>query len=62
MSSIQAIRFSSDGRFLSIGEPTDFVNIFHSQTDYGPRQEIDMFGEIDMISHIKNPPKQLNAL
>ncbi|GKE23148.1 uncharacterized WD repeat-containing protein-like protein isoform X4, partial [Tanacetum coccineum] len=47
---IRAIRFSSDGRYLAIAEPADFVHIFDSQTDYGSGQEIDVFGEIGGIS------------
>ncbi|GJZ36395.1 uncharacterized WD repeat-containing protein-like protein isoform X1, partial [Tanacetum coccineum] len=35
MGAIRAIRFSSDGRYLAIAEPADFVHIFDSQTDYG---------------------------
>ncbi|PWA66270.1 transducin/WD40 repeat-like superfamily protein [Artemisia annua] len=50
MGAIRAIRFSSDGRYLAIAEPADFVHIFDSQTDYGSGQEIDVFGEIGGIS------------
>ncbi|PWA84711.1 transducin/WD40 repeat-like superfamily protein [Artemisia annua] len=50
MGAIRTIKFSSDGRYLDIAEPADFVHIFDSQTDYGSGQEIDVFGEIGGIS------------
>ncbi|PWA39079.1 putative WD repeat-containing protein C2A9.03 [Artemisia annua] len=37
MCAIRAIRFNSDGRYLAIAEPADFVHIFDSQTDYKSR-------------------------
>ncbi|XP_052200890.1 uncharacterized WD repeat-containing protein C2A9.03 isoform X2 [Diospyros lotus] len=50
MGAIRAIRFTSDGRFMAMAEPADFVHIFETQGDYGKAQEIDLFGEIAGIS------------
>ncbi|GAU24554.1 hypothetical protein TSUD_148950 [Trifolium subterraneum] len=46
MGAIRALRFTSDGRFLAMAEPADFVHIFDSQSGYSQSQEIDIFGEI----------------
>ncbi|KAL7245698.1 hypothetical protein ACSBR2_000932 [Camellia fascicularis] len=50
MGAIRAIRFSSDGRFMAMAEPADFVHVFDAQCDYAKAQEIDLFGEIAGIS------------
>ncbi|XP_057490320.1 uncharacterized WD repeat-containing protein C2A9.03-like isoform X1 [Actinidia eriantha] len=50
MGAIRAIRFTSDGRFMAMAEPADFVHIFDTQCDYAKSQEIDLFGEIAGIS------------
>ncbi|KAL3371502.1 hypothetical protein AABB24_008173 [Solanum stoloniferum] len=50
MGAIRAIKFTSDGRFMAMAEPADFVHIFDTQSDYGTCQEIDLFGEIAGIS------------
>ena len=50
MGAIRALRFTSDGRFLAMAEPADFVHIFDSQSGYVQGQEIDLFGEIAGIS------------
>ncbi|XP_009591351.1 uncharacterized WD repeat-containing protein C2A9.03-like isoform X1 [Nicotiana tomentosiformis] len=50
MGAIRAIKFTSDGRFMAMAEPADFVHIFDTQSDYGACQEIDLFGEIAGIS------------
>lgn len=46
MGAIRSIRFSSDGRFMAMAEPADFVHIFDTTQDYERSQEIDLFGEI----------------
>ncbi|OAY72410.1 uncharacterized WD repeat-containing protein C2A9.03-like isoform X1 [Ananas comosus] len=46
MGAIRCIKFSSDGRFMAIAEPADFVHIYDAMTDYSQAQEIDLFGEI----------------
>ncbi|KAF7816953.1 putative WD repeat-containing protein C2A9.03 isoform X1 [Senna tora] len=50
MGAIRALRFTSDGRFLAMAEPADFVHIFDSNCGYAHAQEIDLFGEIAGIS------------
>ncbi|CAA2982296.1 uncharacterized WD repeat-containing -like isoform X2 [Olea europaea subsp. europaea] len=50
MGAIRAIRFSSDGQFMAMTEPADFVHIFDAESDYARGQEIDLFGEIAGIS------------
>ncbi|XP_004500612.1 uncharacterized WD repeat-containing protein C2A9.03 isoform X2 [Cicer arietinum] len=50
MGAIRALRFTSDGRFLAMAEPADFVHIFDSHSGYSQSQEIDLFGEIAGIS------------
>ncbi|XP_021856889.1 uncharacterized WD repeat-containing protein C2A9.03-like isoform X2 [Spinacia oleracea] len=50
MGAIRALKFSSDGRFLAMAEPADFVHVFDTQSGYEKAQEIDLFGEIAGIS------------
>ncbi|KAF9591268.1 hypothetical protein IFM89_003219 [Coptis chinensis] len=50
MGAIRAIKFSSDGRFMAMSEPADFVHIYDTQSEYSREQEIDLFGEIARIS------------
>ncbi|GFY96428.1 transducin/WD40 repeat-like superfamily protein [Actinidia rufa] len=50
MGAIRAIKFTSDGRFMAMAEPADFIHIFDTQSDYAKSQEIDLFGEIAGIS------------
>ncbi|KAL0916018.1 hypothetical protein M5K25_013497 [Dendrobium thyrsiflorum] len=50
LGAIRSIRFSSDGRFMAIAEPADFVHIFDVGSDYSKRQELDFFGEISGMS------------
>ncbi|KAL3504712.1 hypothetical protein ACH5RR_034553 [Cinchona calisaya] len=50
MGAIRTIRFTSDGRFMAMAEPADFVHIFDTQSDYAKGQEIDLFGEIAGVS------------
>ncbi|XP_023643812.1 uncharacterized WD repeat-containing protein C2A9.03 isoform X1 [Capsella rubella] len=50
MGAIRALRFTSDGRFLAMAEPADFVHLFDTEAGYSHCQEIDMFGEIAGIS------------
>lgn len=46
LGAIRSIRFSSDGQFMAMAEPADFVHIFDVKNGYGKEQEIDFFGEI----------------
>lgn len=50
MGAARSIRFSSDGRFLVVAEPADFVHIYSTDSDYKKRQEIDIFGEISGVA------------
>eukprot|EP00252_Welwitschia_mirabilis_P007259 TRINITY_DN1847_c0_g1_i1.p1 TRINITY_DN1847_c0_g1~~TRINITY_DN1847_c0_g1_i1.p1 ORF type:complete len:447 (-),score=70.02 TRINITY_DN1847_c0_g1_i1:398-1738(-) len=43
---IRSIRFSSDGKFMAMAEPADFVHIYDTANNYDKCQEIDFFGEI----------------
>ncbi|XP_041013334.1 uncharacterized WD repeat-containing protein C2A9.03-like isoform X1 [Juglans microcarpa x Juglans regia] len=50
MGAIRAVKFSSDGRFMAMAEPADFVHILDTESGYVQGQEIDLFGEIAGIS------------
>uniref|UniRef100_A0A0D6R215 Uncharacterized protein n=1 Tax=Araucaria cunninghamii TaxID=56994 RepID=A0A0D6R215_ARACU len=50
LGAIRSIRFSSDGQFMSMAEPADFVHVYDAKHDYNKCQEIDFFGEIAGIS------------
>ncbi|TXG52837.1 hypothetical protein EZV62_022006 [Acer yangbiense] len=50
MGAIRALKFTSDGRFMAMAEPADFVHIFDTESGYVKCQEIDLFGEIAGIS------------
>lgn len=50
LGAIRSIRFSSDGRFMAMAEPADFVHIFDVGSGYEQEQELDFFGEISGMS------------
>lgn len=50
MGAIRGIKFSTDGQFMAMAEPADFVHIYDTRSDYSKAQEIDLFGEIAGIS------------
>ncbi|KAG5555632.1 hypothetical protein RHGRI_006323 [Rhododendron griersonianum] len=50
LGAIQSIRYSSDGRFMAMAEPADFVHVFNAKSGYEKEQEIDFFGEISGMS------------
>uniref|UniRef100_A0A1D1XFW1 Putative WD repeat-containing protein C2A9.03 n=1 Tax=Anthurium amnicola TaxID=1678845 RepID=A0A1D1XFW1_9ARAE len=50
MGAIRGIKFSSDGRFMAMAEPADFIHVFDTKSDYSMAQEIDLFGEIAGVS------------
>ncbi|CAA7025367.1 unnamed protein product [Microthlaspi erraticum] len=50
LGAIRSIRFSSDGQYMAMSEPADFVHIYDTNTGYSKKQEIDFFGEISGIS------------
>ncbi|XP_021774028.1 uncharacterized WD repeat-containing protein C2A9.03-like isoform X2 [Chenopodium quinoa] len=50
LGAIRSIRYSSDGCFMAMAEPADFVHIFDVKNNYEEEQEVDFFGEISGIS------------
>ncbi|KAJ1702462.1 hypothetical protein LUZ63_002241 [Rhynchospora breviuscula] len=50
LGAIRSVRFTSDGRYMAMAEPADFVHIFDVASGYNERQEVDFFGEISGIS------------
>lgn len=46
----RSIRFSSDGQFMVVAEPADFVHVYSTKENYKKEQEIDFFGEISGVS------------
>ncbi|PIA58264.1 hypothetical protein AQUCO_00500297v1 [Aquilegia coerulea] len=47
---IRSIRFTSDGKFMAMAEPADFVHVYDVNNGYEKQQEIDFFGEISGVS------------
>eukprot|EP00249_Psilotum_nudum_P015257 c25227_g1_i2 orf=116-883(+) len=47
---IRSLRFTSDGRFMAMAEPADFVHVFDTLQNFSKCQEIDLFGEIAGVS------------
>ncbi|GKB26987.1 uncharacterized WD repeat-containing protein-like protein isoform X1 [Tanacetum coccineum] len=50
MGAVRSVRFSSNGQFLVVAEPADFVHVYETNKNYEKRQEIDFFGEISGVS------------
>lgn len=50
LGAIRSIRFSSDGQFMAMAEPADFVHVYDTKQNYDKSQEIDFFGEIAGVS------------
>ncbi|GJP45715.1 hypothetical protein CLOM_g5063 [Closterium sp. NIES-68] len=50
LGAIRSLRFTSDGRFMAMAEPADFVHIFDTSSGFTHAQEIDIFGEIAGVS------------
>ncbi|XP_051125921.1 uncharacterized WD repeat-containing protein C2A9.03-like isoform X2 [Andrographis paniculata] len=50
MGAIRSIRFTSDGQFMAMSEPADFVHVYDVRNNFDKEQEIDFFGEISGIS------------
>ncbi|KAG8498986.1 hypothetical protein CXB51_005425 [Gossypium anomalum] len=50
LGAVQSIRFSSDGQFMVVAEPADFVHVYNIRAGFQKRQEIDFFGEISGVS------------
>ncbi|XP_010536789.1 PREDICTED: uncharacterized WD repeat-containing protein C2A9.03 [Tarenaya hassleriana] len=50
LGAIRSIRYTSDGRYMAMAEPADFVHIYDTKTGYAKEQEIDFFGEVSGLS------------
>ncbi|KAL6957475.1 hypothetical protein U1Q18_001272 [Sarracenia purpurea var. burkii] len=50
LGAIRSIRYTSDGRFMALAEPADFVHVYDAKNGYEVEQEIDFFGEISGMS------------
>ncbi|XP_047172426.1 uncharacterized WD repeat-containing protein C2A9.03 [Vigna umbellata] len=50
LGAIRSIRYSSDGKYMAVAEPADFVHVYDVNGGYEKEQEIDFFGEISGIS------------
>lgn len=50
LGAIRSIRYSSDGKFLVLAEPADFVHIYDVGSGYENRQELDFFGEVSGVA------------
>lgn len=50
LGAIRSIRYTSDGRFMAMAEPADFVHVFDVNSGYQKEQEVDFFGEISGVS------------
>ncbi|KAB1214993.1 putative WD repeat-containing protein C2A9.03 [Morella rubra] len=50
LGAIRSIRYSSDGQYMAMAEPADFVHVYDVKNGYEKEQEIDFFGEISGIS------------
>ncbi|KAK9134106.1 hypothetical protein Scep_013634 [Stephania cephalantha] len=50
LGAVRSIRFTSDGRFMAMAEPADFVHVYDAKNGFEKEQEIDFFGEISGVS------------
>ena len=50
LGAIRSIRYTSDGRYMAMAEPADFVHVYDVKNGYEMEQEVDFFGEISGIS------------
>ncbi|KAL6195242.1 hypothetical protein ACLB2K_030862 [Fragaria x ananassa] len=50
LGAIRSIRYTSDGQYMMMAEPADFVHVYDVKSGYEKEQEIDFFGEISGIS------------
>ncbi|KAE8726482.1 eukaryotic translation initiation factor 3 subunit H [Hibiscus syriacus] len=50
LGAVRSLRFSSDGQFMVVAEPADFVHVYNTRSGFQERQEIDFFGEISGVS------------
>uniref|UniRef100_A0A2N9J8X7 Uncharacterized protein n=1 Tax=Fagus sylvatica TaxID=28930 RepID=A0A2N9J8X7_FAGSY len=50
LGAIRSIRYTSDGHYMAMAEPADFVHVYDVKNGYEKEQEIDFFGEISGVS------------
>ncbi|CAN1346706.1 Uncharacterized WD repeat-containing protein C2A9.03 [Linum perenne] len=50
LGAVRSIRFSSDGEYMVVAEPADFVHVYSTKLNYQRRQEVDFFGEISGVA------------
>lgn len=50
LGAVRSIRYTSDGQYMAMAEPADFVHVYDAKNGYEKEQEIDFFGEISGIS------------
>ncbi|XWS27666.1 hypothetical protein CRYUN_Cryun25bG0001000 [Craigia yunnanensis] len=50
LGAIWSIRYTSDGKYMAMAEPADFVHVYDVKSGYENEQEIDFFGEISGLS------------
>ncbi|CAN1302618.1 Uncharacterized WD repeat-containing protein C2A9.03 [Linum perenne] len=50
LGAIRSIRFTTDGQFMAMAEPADFVHVYDANNGFEKEQEIDFFGEISGVS------------
>ncbi|XWS09566.1 hypothetical protein CRYUN_Cryun39dG0001200 [Craigia yunnanensis] len=50
LGAIRSIRYTSDGKYMAMAEPADFVHVYDVKSGYENEQEIDFFGEISGLS------------
>ncbi|KAJ1909068.1 hypothetical protein IWQ60_011375 [Tieghemiomyces parasiticus] len=46
MASVRTLRFSPDGRYLAVGESTDYVHLVDVVSDFQHAQTVDFFGDV----------------
>ena len=50
LGAVRSLRFSSNGKFLAVAEPNDYVTIYDCSSMYSKGQMVDFFGEVAGIS------------
>ncbi|XP_060189022.1 uncharacterized WD repeat-containing protein C2A9.03-like isoform X2 [Lycium barbarum] len=50
LGAIRSIQYTSDGRYMAMAEPADFIHVFDVKSGYEVEQEIDFFGEVSGVS------------
>lgn len=50
LGAIRSIHYTSDGQYMAMAEPADFVHVYDVKNGYEKEQEINFFGEISGVS------------